>query len=150
MKKISFLILTVAVFLTTACFESSRVTFSGSLVEFQSTIVSSLAVGKTYPILNVTRGTSIATQVNLVARQSPQDITVRYSVDRAESTAVEGTHYVLTDAGNVVFKSNTSTATTNIETRNVANMDVVLVLILEGNETIKPSENYKRVGFRIR
>ncbi len=150
MKKIAILFLTTVVFLTTSCFDDARVTFSGSLIEFQSAITSSLAVGKTYPILNITKGTSIVTQVNLLARQSAQDVTVRYSVDRTESTAVEGTHYVLTDGGSLVFKSNTSTTTTNIETRNLATMDVVLVLILEGNETIKPSENYKRIGFRIR
>jgi hypothetical protein len=50
-------------------------------------------------------------------------------------------HYVLADNGSIIIPANSSFGTTKIETKNVANADVTLVLVLEGNETIKPNVN---------
>lgn len=150
MKKINFVVLAVITFLATACFKDTSVVFDKSLVEFALTVTSTPALGKTYPLINVAKGASIEATINLVAAQRPNPETIKYSVDTKESTAQAGVHYVLADNGSIIIPANSSFGTTKIETKNVANADVILVLVLEGNETVKPSENYKRIGFRIR
>jgi len=158
MKKI--INLALALFLVvglTSCFEELDKTFDEmTLVEFQQAITLTPATGRTYPIVNAGNGTAAVTlrpQINLVGPQRTAQTTVKVSVDRENSTAVEGTHFTLGNGGNVVFAPNTSTANVEISVRQATGtpaQTVTLVLILEPAGDVKPSENYKRLGYTIR
>ncbi|MFD2937056.1 DUF4843 domain-containing protein [Spirosoma flavum] len=151
-----FVLIGIVLVTQTSCFKENDFLFDKkAVVEFQATVVTSLAVGKTYPLLAVKNGAGAqTTQVNLVGVQRAKDEVIKFSVDKDNTTAIEGVHYKLSGGtftipakssmGNCVVEILTGTApTTTTKT-------VDLVLTLEGNGSdILPNENYKKVGYRI-
>jgi hypothetical protein len=137
-----------------SCVQESDFTFNEkTFVEFQSTVVSSPAVGKLYPLLALAnKDSSYNAQVNLVGAQRGSETTVTVSIDKTETTAVEGTHFKLTNGGKVVFAPNTSIANfpfQTIKATGTAGTKVNVVFVLETTGDIAPSENYKKVGYTI-
>ncbi len=174
MKKISYIFSFLALtMMLSSCFKDNKVTFQGALVEFDETVIRAPIVGTlNYPAITVARTAgTVTTRVNLVGAHRSTDQTVRIVFD-AEATAqavtalrtlnptanisaaVEGTHFRLGNNGNVVIPANSSFGSASIEIINVAPAtapatSVVFVIRLEGNDVIKPSENYKRLGYRV-
>ena len=154
MKKNMLLVLAFGTMLSlAACFtEPDQILDEVSWVEFQQTIVSTPAVGRTYPFLAFARAMPgvRTTQVNLVGAQRATDTPINFVVDEA-STAVAGTHYKL--SGNTFsIPANTSFGQCGIEVLNAprdSGKTVDVVLRLEQSGDIKASENYRRIGFRI-
>lgn len=154
MKNSFFIIVAFCALALSACFKEPDFTFNEeSFVEFQSTIVSTPAVGRTYPLIAVARGAGIRSQqVNLVGPQSATELPIKFVVDSL-TTAVAGTHYKLVGDGTFPIPANTSFGQCQIEILNPARdsgKTVDVILRLEGNGTnVKPSENYRRIGYRI-
>lgn len=166
MKKIInyILSLTLVVFLT-SCIDNDPTLWEGSLVEFDATVLNAPAVGKDFPLLvrvppfgfpAPSSGTTISRvsgniifRVNFVGAHRSTDETVSIAVVEAETTAEAGVHYTM--PGSVVIPANSSYGelTISILDAGIGEAPVNLVLELVGNETIKPSENYKRLGIRI-
>jgi hypothetical protein len=166
MKKIIALLFVLGVFFTSSCIEQDYVTWNGALVEWDATVMNNPAPGRTYPLLVrqprptfalanadalLTRASGTVTlRVNFVAPQRSSDETITYRVVPEGTTAVAGTHYNV--SGTAVIPANSSFADVTIQVINpgVASATPVdLVLELEGNATIQPSERYKLVGVRI-
>ena len=154
MKNIAILVLLCGVLATVSCFKEPDQTFNEqTFVEFQNTVVSTPAVGRTYPIIAVARGAGIRSQqVNLVGVQRPTDSPIKFVVDSL-TTAVAGTHFKLGGDGTFSIPANNSFGQCQVEILNPARdsgKSVDLILRLEGNGSdIKPSENYRRIGYRI-
>jgi hypothetical protein len=148
--------------LGTGCFKDEDFNFDKiRLVEFEDAVRLTPPAGFSYGVITVTRTTASRNfQVNLVGKQLEAPETIRFSVDTAISRflnattirAVEGVHYDL-QGGNLNFEVAKSTA--NVTLRLPANIPqntgrtALLVLKLDGNDNIKPSENYRRIGVRI-
>ena len=155
-RLLRFVLIGVVLIAQTSCFKENDFLFNKkTVVEFQATVVTSLAVGKTYPLLAVKNGAGAqTTQVNLVGAQRAKDEVIKFSIDKDNTTAIEGTHYNL-KGGTFTIPANASVANCAIEiltgpvpTGTTKTVD--LVLILEGNGSdILPNENYKKVGYRI-
>ncbi|QMW04137.1 DUF4843 domain-containing protein [Spirosoma foliorum] len=151
-----FVMISVVLFTQTSCFKENDFLFdSKTLVEFQATVVTSLAVGKTYPLLTTKNGAgTLITQVNLVGAQRAKDEVIKFSVDKDNTTAIEGVHYNL-KGGTFTIPAKSSFGDCTVEILTGAaptgtTKTVDLVLILEGNGSdITPNENYKKVGYRI-
>lgn len=151
-----FVMIGFVLFTQTSCFKESDFNYdTKTVVEFQTTVVTTAAVGKNYPLVAVKNGAgSQMAQVNLVGAQRSADQVIRFSVDKDNTTAVEGVHYNLkggtftipakSSSGNCVVDVLAGTAPTG------TTKTVDLVLILEGNGSdIMPNENYKKLGYRI-
>jgi hypothetical protein len=155
MKKIvlNFIAL-VAVLSCAACFtEPDQTLDEVTWVEFQTTIVSTPAVGRTYPFIAVARTAPGAktTTVNLVGPQRASATDITFVADEA-STAKDGTHYKLLNGGKVTIPANSSFGQCGIEVLSAprdSGKTVDVVLRLEQSGDIKPSENYRRIGYRI-
>lgn len=158
------------VFLLGSCIEQDWAYWDGQLVEFDAAVMNAPAPGLTYPIIERipldkftittarplinranTQGTLRLT-VNYVAPHSPSAQTVSVRVVNEGTTAVAGTHYNLNPQ--VTIPANSSFGQVEIQLLDglaaLGTGNVVLVLELEGNGTIQPSENYKRLGVRLR
>lgn len=149
-----------------ACIENEPTLWEGALVEFDATVLNAPALGKDFPILTrvpsygfpapssgATIGRTsgpITFRINFVGAHRPNDETVQLAVVPEETTAQENVHYTV--PGSVVIPANSSYAelTINVLDPGASSATPVdLVLELVGNESIKPSENYKRMGIRI-
>ena len=139
-----------------SCFKEKDNTFDGdgTFVEFQTAITTAPSLGRTYPLVATKRNAGIISlQVNLVGRQRTSDESIKFVADSL-STATAGVHYRFVGDGAFNIPANSSTGTCQIEILNPTT-DVGLVrdvvLRLEGNVSgdIKPSENYRRIGYRI-
>ena len=137
------------------CFKSYDDDFilKGFLVEFDAATWQSKAPGKTYPILpTVEKGSGIQKfKVNLLGGQMATAQAGRFRVVAEESTAIEGKHFRLVNDGTFEIAANSSTAEAAIEVLDfpAESGSATLVLELMGNEEIKVSENYKRIGLSI-
>ncbi|MCS7018144.1 MAG: hypothetical protein RMJ87_03335 [Cytophagales bacterium] len=136
-----------------ACFQDKRVFFSDSFVEFNETVTRTPALGANYPIIALRSGQgTVSTQVNLVGAQRPEAQAIRVSVEGQATTAREGVHYRLINGGVVTIPANNSFGNFQFEVLPAsiaAGQNITLVFVLEGNQQIKPSNNYARIGFRI-
>ncbi|MER3498071.1 MAG: DUF4843 domain-containing protein [Chitinophagaceae bacterium] len=165
MKNI-FSLLIVSLIMLSSCIKQDHIIFTNELVEFDATVLNTPATGKNFPILtrvpvygspvstsnpSITRTSgTIKFRVNLVGPQFSTDQTIAYSVVTSETTAVAGTHY--TTPGTLVIPANSSFGELVVNVLNPgvsSSTPVILVLQLEGNDQIKPSENYKRLGISI-
>jgi hypothetical protein len=155
MKKIFQYSLYLAALSFYSCVEPIDKTFNEKTVaEFQATVISSPAVGKTYPIVNlINKDSTVSTQVNLVGVPRATETTVTISVDKTESTAVENTHFKLPNGAKVTFPANSNIASFQFQTLKVAasaGASANVVFIIEQSGDIAPSENYKRMGYSIK
>lgn len=171
MKKIFALLFVLGAFFTTSCIEQEYPVWTGSVVEWDATVLNNPAPGKDFPLLAriprpgfpintsantppldplITRTTgTLRLRVNFVSPQRTSDETITYKVVPEETTAVAGTHYNM--SGTAVIPANSSFVDVEIQILNPGATSGVrnLVLELEGNATIQPSERYKRVGISI-
>lgn len=150
MKKILSIFSLVMVFVLGSCIEQNYPIWEGAEVEFQNAVTTAPVAGQNYPRVTVanTVGT-VNLQVNLVARQRASDETITYRVVPEGTTAVAGTDYNV--SGTLTIPANSSFGTLSVAVVNTGAIggSVDLLLELEGNATIQPSENYKRVQLRI-
>ncbi|NGM60399.1 DUF4843 domain-containing protein [Sphingobacterium sp. SGG-5] len=127
--------------------------FTEKMVEIDATTWESKAPGKTYPIKGpYEKGAGVQTyQVNLIGGQFDTDQTLHYRIVPEETTATEGTHFRVPEGGEFVIPANSSVGYLSIEVLDFpaeAGRDTV-VLELVGNDAVKVSENYKRLGLAI-
>jgi uncharacterized protein YcfL len=138
MKKITYLSLLFIAVLFTSC-EKTIVKFdSQSVIEFK-TIALTVTRGVTSTQASST-GTII---VQLVGPQQSTPITVPYTIDATNSTAVAGTNYTLSTSGTVTIPANSSSAqivVTGSYANNTASKKLVLIL---GDGSVAASPNYK-------
>lgn len=138
------------VFAFGSCIDQNYPIWEGAEVEFQTAVVTAPVAGQNYPRVTVANTVgSHSFQVNLVARQRANDETIAYRVVSEGTTAVEGTDYNV--SGSLVIPANSSTASLTVDVIDTGAIggSVDLLLELEGNSEIQPSENYKRVQLRI-
>jgi hypothetical protein len=176
--KISFLfILTALLFSSCERLEEDLFIYDGSaLVEFDATAYNVVASGRTYPILtrvpgfgrpaltadpSLTRASgTVKFRVNLTTAQFPQDQVLSYTVVATEknaagadvvvTTAVSGVHY--TTSGTFTIPANTSFGEVTVQIINPGITSATardLVLEITGNDVVKPSPNYSKLGLRI-
>lgn len=167
MKKKIFAFLLPLVLLTAGgCIENEERLFKQSIAEFDATVWNTPLVGRNYPMLTRVAGFGRAVsttldplisrtsgtfnvRVNLVSAQFTTDQVLNVSVVAAETTAVQGTHFNLPTT--VTIPANTSFGLLPVTVVNpgpgVGTVD--LVLQIDGNDTVKPSENFKKLGVRI-
>jgi hypothetical protein len=133
----------------TACFKDNRVFFSGLQAEFNETVVRTPALGVAYPLIGVRNGAGqVTTRVNLVGAQQPSEQVLRVSVDPVSTAQAANYRF----GGTVTIPANSSFGDLQFEVLNVPGVPTAglsLIFVLEGNESVRPSENYRRVGFRI-
>ncbi len=161
-----FLIIPALLFAMGSCIENEPIIFTESVAEFDATVWNAPAVGTNYPILTrvagygralsttldplITRTSGVINfRLNLVSAQFSSDQTVSISVVTDKTTAIAGTHYTVPTT--VVIPANSSFAEIPVTVLNPGptSGSVDLVLQIDGNETVKPSENFKRLGIRI-
>ena len=153
MKKILSLLSLALVVAFTSCIEQNYPTWDGALVEFQDAVVRTPVAGTANPaypriVVANTVGT-VNLQVNLVAAHRGNDETINYSVVAAGTTAVAGTDFSV--SGSLVIPANSSFGTLTVAIPNTGALggSVDLLLQLDGNAQIQPSQNYKQVQIRI-
>ncbi|MVM37998.1 DUF4843 domain-containing protein [Spirosoma sp. HMF3257] len=154
-RLLRFALIGIVLLAQTSCFKENDFIYKKTVVEFQATVVTSLAVGKTYPLLAIKNGAGTqTTQVNLVGAQRNNDEVIKFSVDKDNTTAIEGVHYNL-KGGTFTIPAKSSFGNCAVDILTGAaptgtTKTVDLVLTLEGNGSdIAPNENYKKVGYRI-
>lgn len=174
MKQISNILFVFALLFVamTACIENEPVVFEKSVAEFDAAVWNTPATGETYPLLtrvpgfgravstnatapstadpviNRTVGT-ISFRINLVGPPASSDQSLSVSVVAEKSTATAGVHYTAPTAVVIPAGENFGTLSVPILNPGATTGSVVLVLQLDGNSTVLPSENYKRIGLSI-
>jgi len=158
MKKYIYILLAFVAISQTSCFRDPEVIYDGpTVVEFNQAIVAGAPTA--FPIINVNNGSGeVFTRVNLVGPQRNTDQTILYRVDPVRTTAREGVHFAFLNKsgenGSFVIPANRSFADCVfrvLQAPRDPGASVILTLELVGTAdgTIKPSENYKRLTFRI-
>jgi hypothetical protein len=163
----------------TSCIKNEDILLKENLVEFDAATYNANGLGKTYPVVNrvppygfaiIATGTSanplisrtsgtISFRVNVVGPQTAVDRVITYKVVPGEtftsgataiSAAVRNTHY--TTSGTVTIPAMSSfgilTVTINNPGTALAN-DLLIVLELEGNAELLPSNADKQLGIWI-
>jgi len=163
MKKLSTYF--VIVFLATAlssCFEDTKILFTDTLVEFEDAVMRAKATGQTFPIMpTITRAAGTPNyQVNLVAPQLNSAQEISFSLEPVPASllnattieAVEGVHFTFNPTASfpeAASKFNFTGITILPGFPADAGKTALLVLRLDGNDSLKPSENYRRLAIRI-
>lgn len=145
-----------------SCFRDIDITFDAQRqVELEEAVRRTPATGQTFPIIDVTRMAGVQTyQVNLVGAKLTTPSELTYSVDTAIAPllnattirAVEGVHYRLDNGGKITLKADTSFAAMRLNVLNpgaAANRRALVLLRLDGNDQLRPAENYRRLAVRI-
>lgn len=144
-----------AVFLLSGCFKDFRdeFLFTDFMIEFDDATWNSAAPGLTYPILGpFDKGSGVHTfQVNLIGGLRETDQTLHYRVVEEETSAVEGVHFRLHDGGSFVLAANSTTGIVSVEILDfpAESGTATIVLELVGNDEVKVSENYKKLGLSV-
>jgi hypothetical protein len=167
MKRTIKLILIIPVLLLVmgSCIENEPILFTESVAEFDATVWNAPAVGTNYPILTrvagygraattadplITRTSgAIKFRVNLVSAQYPIDQVLNVSVVADRTTAVSGTHFTLPSTVTIPANSSYGEVTVTVLNPGPSSGSVTLVMQIDGNDTVKPSENFKRLGISI-
>lgn len=163
MKFIKIASLCAIVLFAFSCVKGLDYTYDETkVVELEDAVRRTPSAGVKYPLIAVTRTAGVQSlQVNLVGKQLLTDQEMTFSVDTAIAfqltnsaniRAVEGTHFKLNNGGKFIMSKDSSFARMNVEILNPgANTGkfAVVMLRLDGSAEIKPSENYRRVAFRI-
>jgi hypothetical protein len=159
----------------TSCIKNDGPTGSAQIVaEFDAAVLNTPLTGQKYPMLQrvpkygsaVASGTTdpaitrtsgnIKFRVNLVGPQQPTDQTLNIKVVASPALgtgvdpAVAGTHFTV--PATMVIPANSSygeVTITIIDPGASSATPVGFVIEIEGNGTVKPSENYKFLGVRI-
>lgn len=177
MKRFSLYILLGLIVLVTdsSCIKQIDKTFQGSsVIEFDATVLNSATTPYTYHVaartppygiptttanstaIIRTMTTPVKLRVNLVGPQRSTEELLTYKVvtdvtpAAPNMLAVQGTHFTTGTTFTVPANTNFGEITINMlnpGTSSTSPREVHLELI--GNENVKPSQNYKRVGIRI-
>ena len=176
MKRIFFNMMLLAGLLSlTSCIKQIDKTFTGAaVVEFDATVVNSVTSPYTYHVatrtppfgiptttanstaITRTLTTPVKLRVNLVGAQLAKEEVLEYKVltDVTPSSpnllAVQGAHF--NTGTKVTIPANSSFGEITIDVLNTGTSSTSpreVHLELVGNASIKPSENYKKVGIRI-
>lgn len=174
MKRIlkSYILLFALAVSTIGCIENDPVIFEGTVAEFDAAVWNTPAAGETYPLLtrvpgfgravstnstapstadpviNRSSGT-ISFRVNLVGAPATSDQVLDVSVVSEKSTAVSGVHYTPPTSVTIPAGENFGVLSVPILNPGASATPVTLVLQLDGNSSVLPSENYKRIGISI-
>jgi hypothetical protein len=161
-KQYTFLAIITLSFVLMSCFEDTKIVFEDALVEFEDAVMRNRATGQIFPIMpTVTRTAGTPNySVNLVAPQltSSEQITVSLEVvpaallNATTIEAVEGVHFTLNQSFSfpeAVSKANFTGISILPGFPADAGKTALLVIKLDGNDKLKPSENYRRLGIRI-
>ncbi|HEX4958806.1 MAG TPA: DUF4843 domain-containing protein [Lacibacter sp.] len=158
-----------AILFFASCIKNEPKIFTGSVIEFDATVLNAPAVGKTFPILTrvpgygrpvftsspadplITRSSgNIKFRVNLVGAQRSTDQTLSYRVVPAESTATSGVHFTTSGTFTIPANSSFGEITVNVVNPGTSSSTpVILVLELVGNSDLQPSQNFKFLGMSI-
>lgn len=160
------LVVPVLMFSLSSCIENEPILFEETVAEFDATVWNAPAVGVNYPILTRVAGYGRAVsttldplinrssgdikfRVNLVSAQLSTDQTLSVSVVTGNTTAVAGTHYTIPASVTIPANSSFGELTVTVLNPGPGTGSVDLVVQIDGNEAVKPSENFKRLGIRI-
>jgi hypothetical protein len=172
MKNKIYILLVAIMVSISGCIENEDPTWTTPLVEFDAAIYNGPALSKTFPILTRVPGYGRAVNtattpagapdpvinrssgtvnlfVNLVGAHRTADESINISVVTAETTAVEGVHYTIPTSFTLPANSSTAIIPVTILNPGATSGSVTLVIQLDGNDAIAPSENYRRVGMSI-
>lgn len=167
MKKVINILLFIPLLALTlsSCIENEPVLFDKSLAEFDATVWNAPAAGINYPLLTrvpgygraavtadplITRTSgAINFRVNLVSAQLSSDQVLNISVVSDKTTAISGTHFNIPATVTIPANSSYGEFTVTVLNPGATTGSVDLVLQIDGNETVKPSENFKKLGIRI-
>lgn len=155
MKKLIYLTGLLFPLLLAGCMKDHKEDFQfrEAIVEFEDATTNNNVAGKDYPLLStLNRNSGEKTyRINLLGEQLPENQALAFRVVSDESTAVEGTHYSLLEGNIATLPANSSFANVKINVLDFppSTGTVQLILELTGNERVKTSERYKRIGIRI-
>lgn len=153
MKKILSIFSLLLIFAFSSCIEQKLVNWEGALVEFQQAVVLNPVAGTSnpaYPRISVANTVgSVNLQVNLIGAHRPNDEVINFRVVPEGTTAVAGTDFTVTGTATIPANSSFAQVTVNVVNTGAIGGFVDLLLELEGNATIQPSFNHKRVQVRI-
>src|SRR5690606_29223910 len=139
----------------TSCFKdfTEDFLFAEKMIEIEAATWESKAPGKTYPIKGpYEKGIGTQTfHVNLIVGLMGTDQSVSCRIVPEETTAVEGVHYKRPKSGYFVISPNSPTGDLTLEILDFPAESGTHTLVVEliGNDQIKVSENYKRLGVSI-
>ncbi|QNL51573.1 DUF4843 domain-containing protein [Olivibacter sp. SDN3] len=156
MKRLKYIISLVAIPLFfTACMKETDEDFyfRDAIVEFEDATTGSNVAGKNYPLLTtLTRDSGEKEyRINLLGEQLGENQALAFRIVDEETTAEEGVHFNLPEGNIATLPANSSFAYLKIDVPDFApsSGNVQLVLELTGNEHVKPSERYKKIGLQI-
>lgn len=172
-KNIGYITILLALVSFSSCIKNDGPTAGSLLVaEFDATVLNTPLTGQKYPVLQrvpkygaavvsadplITRASgTIKFRINLVGAQQSTEQTLNIKIvsgpalPTGVAPAVAGTHFSVPATLVIPARSNFGELTVTIINPGVSSTTPVgLVLEIEGNGTIKPSENYKFLGIRI-
>lgn len=155
-----------------SCIENDPVVFNGSVAEFDAAVWNTPATGETYPILTrvpgygravstnatlpstadpaITRTSgTISFRVNLVGAPLSVEQSIPLSIVTEKSTAIAGTHYTAPTSVVIPAGENFGEVSFPILNFGATTGSVIVVLQIDENSSISPSENYRRIGISI-
>ena len=130
---------------------NERYLITDNSLEFEDAVTTTFAVGKDYPIVTRTvnpGNAEVSFQVNLMGLQPTENQNLQFRIVDGETTAVEGRDFAI--ANGKVFTINAGSSKGNIKIQSLPTGvgTTLLVLELVGNDKVKVSKNYRRVGVR--
>lgn len=124
--------------------------FEDFRLEFQDAVLNNNAVNKSFPIVEAKEGVN-KFQVNLLGGLLPESFDVQIKILTEESTAVEGSHFVLPEGKKVSFASEKALSDFEVEIPSLPeDTDVLLVIELLENNLAKVNKNYSTLGIKIK
>lgn len=151
MRIIIILLISCTAFLS-SCFKDHDKDFylEDFRLEFQDAVLNNNAVNKSFPIVEAKEGVN-KFQVNLLGGLFPEKLEVQIKILTEETTAVEGTHFVLPEGKKVSFAPETALADLEVEIPELPEgTDMLLVVELLENNLAKVNKNYNTLGIKIK
>ncbi len=130
---------------------NERYLLTDNSIEFEDAASTTVAVGKDYPIVTRTispTNTEVSFQVNLSGTQFNEDQTFQVKLVNAETTSVENRDFSVNGDKTFTIPKGKSKGTVKVQASGTGIGSTVLVLELVGNDKIKVSKNYSKVGVR--
>jgi len=151
-KKYTFLLIALCLLFSSSCMEdfNDRYFIKDYYVEFEEATTKNVAVGEDYVISDQVLSADnqqVSIQLNLLGPRSSVEQKVAFKVSSEQTTAVSGQDYEI-ESTDVVIPAGKHTATIHVKNSSSGSGETILVLELEGNELVKPSTNYKKIGIR--
>ena len=150
------------ILLLSACFEDREIVFEDYQIEFENAVMLARGTGDNFPIINLTRASGTPNyQINLIGPHLTSAEAISFSLEEVPARllsantikAEQGVHFTL-NGSSLNFPENTST--TNFSALSIlpsfpaqAGRTALLIIRLDGNEKLKPAENFRRLGIRI-